>query len=163
KESLPSTWLSHHGGIRMSDDALGIHGLDDILDDIDGSQKAADKIARFFATRPEEVHERSLRGPSRALRSPDAGRSGRPSAGQQLLTVCRADTCKPYEPLLYLEELFPPMGDHGYLIGPACQLIESELDRLLTEPARGMAEHLLTPLKHRNKDRKLAETLEKWA
>src|SRR5262249_36097839 len=49
------------------------------------------------------------------------------------------------------------------LIGPACQILESELDRLLIAPARGIAGSLVAALHVARKDRPQAQILEKWA
>jgi hypothetical protein len=65
--------------------------------------------------------------------------------------------------LLHQERSFESALDHSILIAAACQILESELDRLLAAPAFEIVETLIATLKLKKKDRDQAEVLEKWA
>jgi hypothetical protein len=133
----------------MSDE-FEVTSLDEILYDIAGTEKAESKFAEFFASNPERVQVRT--------------RGGLPAlAGRSLLSRCSERTQKRYETLLYFEEMFPPSCDHGFLIGPACQIVESELDRLLTAPARNIVDSLIDAIRAGKHGQEQATILEKWS
>ena len=138
----------------MSDER-SVPDLDDILYELEGKKKAEGRIAQFFAGATPAVIRRSFR----VIES----KGPQPLVGRTLLTRCPINTQKRFETLLFVEEKLPPDDDHGYLIGPACQILESELDRLLMAPARGIAESLIAALRVAKKDRPRAEVLEGWA
>src|SRR2546421_309019 len=135
-------------------DTTGVHSLDVIYHDLEGTEKAAARVADFFARGAE-----ALRG-----RRPVRTRGGPPpGVGRRLLTGCRDTTRQRYETLLFFEGQFPPGGDFGYLIGPACTILEAELNRLLTEPGRAIAADLVAALRADASDDAPAAVLEKWA
>jgi hypothetical protein len=142
--------------MAMTTEECSVQSLDDILYDLEGSRSAEAAIAEFFATPKVGVRTRGTRGSADALPRGEG-------LGRRLIARCAADTWKRYETLLFLEPLFPPGGDHGCLIGPACQLIETELHRLLTQPAHDIAEHLVAALQANEKERKQGELLGQWA
>jgi hypothetical protein len=68
-----------------------------------------------------------------------------------------------FETLFHVEETLRPDDDYGYLIVPACQILEPELDRLFIESAGGIAKSLIAALQVTKKDRPIADSIEKWA
>jgi hypothetical protein len=75
-----------------------------------------------------------------------------------------ADVQARYRTLFRLEESFSPDGEYAFLIGPACTLLEAEIDMLLTVPARAVADQLIAVLGSGNKDdRRRADILADWA
>lgn len=56
--------------------------------------------------------------------------------GYDLLKHRPADTLTRYQTLCDLEQQAGPSYDHGYLVGSACWLIESEINTLLAAPAK---------------------------
>jgi hypothetical protein len=146
----------------MSDEP-GITTLDDILYDLEGTRKAEGPCADFFATAVEAIPGGSARRMMRGGSLRGAGPPVGAGAGHSLLARCAPLNRRRFETLLYFEEKLRPEDDHGYLIGPACQILESELDRLLTAPAQGIAVSLIAAMQVARKDRQQAEILEKWA
>jgi hypothetical protein len=142
----------------MSDEP-GVTSLDDILYDLEGTRKADGPCSMFFAREAEAIPRghtgRTTRGGSSS--------GAEPPAGHRLLAPCAPSNRKRFETLLYFEEKLRPDDDHGYLIGPACQILESELERLLSAPVHGIAESLIAALRVAGKDQHQAAILEKWA
>jgi hypothetical protein len=133
----------------------GQFDLNDILEDVRciraGEARSAELLARAGG---------GLRG-AEARREEDFAAGG--GVGRTFLSQCPPGTRLRYETLLHAEANFPAGGDHGYLIGPACQILEAELDRLLAEPARGVASHLSAALRATGENDKQADILDKWA
>jgi hypothetical protein len=142
----------------MSDEPT-VASLDDIYHDLEGSDRARDRLAAFFAREPDAVRGW---GRTRTTRSPtqDAATLG---VGQSLIARCPADTRLRYQTLLYFEENARHQEDYSILIAAACQIVEAELDRLVTVPAAAIAADLVSALRKLAKDRKQAEILESWA
>jgi hypothetical protein len=82
--------------------------------------------------------------------------------GRSLISVCGSETRTRYRTLLCLEAAFSPDNDHGFLIAPACVMLESELTRMLVEPARTVAADLVHALHDSGKYVKQAAVLDKW-
>jgi hypothetical protein len=138
-------------------DSLDTISPSDLDEDIAATERGREQIARFFARADEAVRPSRMRGWATGL--PGVQESG---VGHELVARCSEETQIRWRTLVYFETSFPSGGDYGFLIGPACQIVESELDRLLTVPAAPLAEHLIAAL-HRPKDRGLADVLRKWA
>jgi hypothetical protein len=136
-------------------DEIGVNSPEDIRYDLAGARKAESQVAEFFGKDQEAVRERALRTP---VPPRTRGRLKGPM-GRELLDRCAEMTRTRYSTLLYFEERFPENGDYGYLIGPACQILETELDRLLTTPARSITDDMLAVLEEDNR----VEILTKWA
>src|SRR5947208_949326 len=136
-----------------------IANIDDIYHDLEGTNRARDRLAEFFAREPDAVHDEGFRRSTR-LRT----RGGaQPDVGHRLIAHCPADTRRRYDTLLYFEEKARQQEDYSILIAAACQIVEAELDRLLTAPAFAIAVSLVAALRQQAKDRKQAEILERWA
>ncbi len=133
-------------------------GLDEIDRDLEGTARSHDQVAEFFAREQDAVRGWHVRRAGR-VRTRGTGQSG---AGQRFIARCPADTQRRYQTLLYFEEKARPQDDHAILIAAASQILEAELDHLLTKPARAVVDSLIACLQQR-KDRKPAATLERWA
>ncbi len=133
-------------------------GLDDVRYDIEGVQKAAARFAAFDARAEEAARARPF-GRGRGVRTRGVSAAG---VGRRLVQACLPATQRRYQTLLFLEEQFPADGDYGLLIGPASQILEAELDRLVATPARTIRHALLAGLDP-VRDRNPAAALEKWA
>jgi hypothetical protein len=136
----------------------GTVGLSDIEEDIAATHQGQARIASFFPHAAESARPIRTRGGPLGLARTPLLRSA-----HDLVARCAEETQKRCRTLLHFEANFPEGGDHGFLIGPACQIVEAELDRLLSGPAERVAGHLAEALKSQRKDRGLAEVLEKWA
>jgi hypothetical protein len=135
-------------------DDHGNYDLNDILYDAECLRLSEAREATFFA-----VTGRVLRA------GESSGGDAPPGAetGQALIAQCPEQTRVRYETLLYAEATFPPTGEHGYLIGPACQILERELDRLVATPARAIAAHLIAALDVTGQNPKQVDLLKDWA
>src|SRR5947209_1578658 len=108
----------------MTDDDL-LLSPDDIERDLEGARQAEARIAAFFR-----------RGEGGLVRTRGAAPAPPPpqpldGVGRRLVARCSADTQRRYRTLLHFENSMPADGDYGTLIGPACNILESELRRLL--------------------------------
>jgi hypothetical protein len=83
--------------------------------------------------------------------------------GRQLLRRCGFDTEQRLVTLLHLERSLRAEHDHGALVVWASQLVESVLVRLLAEPLRPRADHLIQALRVHRKDAGAAEALARWS
>ena len=138
-----------HGHFRWSD----------IQEDLDSTSAATRLLAEFDAGRRHPVRTRGRFDVSLGL-TPNETPVG---AGRRLIARCGKDTRERYETLLDLEEWFRPDREHGILILQACLMLEGELDRLLTAPARGLAACLIDALEAGDGSREQAAILRKWA
>jgi hypothetical protein len=84
-------------------------------------------------------------------------------SGSELMSRCSEKARIRYTTLLFFERQFPSGGDHGLLMSAACQIMESELDKLLVTPARRIAAKLIDILKAHRKAKPLAKILEDWS
>src|SRR5947207_3166769 len=106
---------------------------EDILYDLEETRKAEPRIAEFFergAELPEAIRGGTRGGLAFEGRVPE-------EAGQALISRCDPVTRRRYNTLVYFEADFERSSldaDFGYLIGPACQILELELGRLLADP-----------------------------
>jgi hypothetical protein len=133
----------------------GQFDLDDILEDVRCIQASEARSAEFLAR---------TGGGLRGAEDPGGGDfTAGTGVGRGLLSQCPPGTRLRYETLLHAEATFPAGGDHGYLIGPACQILEAELDRLLAAPARGVADDVVAALRATGDNDKQADILDKWA
>jgi hypothetical protein len=82
--------------------------------------------------------------------------------GRALIGRCGEQTQLRFRTLLELEGSFPDSGDYGFLIGPACQILEAEVARLLVEPARMLDGELPAALRAFAEHGKQADIVEKW-
>jgi Domain of unknown function (DUF4384) len=131
-----------------------VETLDDILHDLEGAEK--------LGLRLEGSHEFE----SKAVTTRGFAREdfGTPSGiGRRLLIGCEESTLRRYEMLFRFEPHFDPRDDFGYLIGPASQILEAELRRLLFEPARLLAPALVSAMGDDPRSGKRAAILEQWA
>jgi hypothetical protein len=135
-------------------DVPGVEGLDDILRDLEGSK-------RLEARQAGQI--RGGRGAIVTRGAPAEGRGPASGLGRQLLAGCGETTLRRYQTLLRFEAMLGPSDDFGYLIGPASQILEIELDRLLIEPSRAMARSLIDALLLDPDGVKQARALEAWA
>ncbi|MGE0087250.1 MAG: hypothetical protein AB7S75_22825, partial [Desulfococcaceae bacterium] len=113
---------------------------------------------RRFAQRPvPEFYKTDVRKTRSSVKEQHTERG----AGYMLISACPHDTLKRYNTLCHFESLTEPSHDHSFLIGIACQIMESEICRLLAEPSRSIGDVMVKHLRKRNK-KKLAEIMEKW-
>src|SRR5579864_5192172 len=92
----------------------------DIEEDLACAGMAKARHAEFFARAAEAA---GRRGERRATLRDPRGHCG---MGRDLLTRCSEMNRHRFETLLHFEETFPCHHDHGFLIGPVCQILESE-------------------------------------
>ena len=145
----------------MSDEC-SIGGRDEILYDLEVDASLAAPGRRVLGAENGRPH----RGRCLGRRGrPGSGGAVRPTSGSSWPAVPWSrdgDT----RPCSTPEVVFPQRGDtdgldYGYLIGPACQVLESELDRLLTaRPA--IADALVEALRAGGASEKQAEILALW-
>ena len=83
-------------------------------------------------------------------------------AGNALVGCCGEGARRRWQTLLLFEGQAVGDIDHGFLIGPACQLLESELAWLLVEPARTVAPDLVAALSDAGGHAKQADLLGRW-
>lgn len=74
---------------------------------------------------------------------------------------CSAANRGRYKTMLHVEKGFPEDGDYGMLIIPACQILESELNARLLEPALPISGEMARVLRDAG-DAKQAAILDKW-
>ena len=129
------------------DDGCSVQSIDDIQVDLACSRRNERAIASFFAENSAVPAMRSVALPSGRRLDTAEGRGG-----QALLAHSPPDTRRRFETLLHFEQTMPPTGDYGVLIGPACQILETEVDRLLIEPTQHIAARQINILE--KKDRK---------
>jgi hypothetical protein len=136
-------------------DHLGVLGPGDVASDLEVAAWAEKRIAAIFAGAPLEVRSRTLHSAEglRGLRSVPA------QAGSLLMAACGEQTRRRYQTLLYFEEKVSAEDDHGFLIAAACSVLEAALDRVLTLPARGIADALVAAL---HAEEGPARILEDW-
>jgi hypothetical protein len=140
-------------------DESAISSLDDIRYDLEGLTKLAARLPDCWADDPAVVRTRG--GPT-----PEAtglGDRDRPGTGQRLIAGCQEANRRRFSTLLRLERSFLAGEDHACLIGPACLILESETDRLLTSPARVVAGELVESLRRDRRDHRQADILRAWA
>lgn len=113
-------------------------------------------ISKFKEREIPEFY-RNTRTGTRSLESVKAQRG----FGYQLIKACPASTITRYDTLYDFEPQTRHSHDHGFLIGLACQIVESEINRLLSEPAREIGNVMLKHL-DRKKKKKPREFLEGW-
>jgi hypothetical protein len=130
-------------------------GMSDVLDDLAAAGQARERIEQFFA-------RAAAAGPVRTRGTAAGPGLSQRGEGLALLARCGADNQKRLGTLLDVEPTFPPRGDYGFLIGPACSIVESELERLLARPAKAIARSL-ADLAARWKDDRGADLLDRWA
>src|SRR5262245_16929571 len=75
------------------------------------------------------------------------GRRGGAPPASPLPVGCPAEVQGRYQVVLHLERTFPPEHDQGCVVFAGCQLLEAELDRLLTAPLRPLAGALVDALR----------------
>src|SRR5579871_2235924 len=124
-------------------DESAIRSLDDIKYDLEGLAKLEARLPEPLSEEPLPVRTRGGPGPEAA------GHEGRDRSGtgRRLIAGCRDDNRGRYSTLLRIEKSFLARDDHAYLIGPACLILESETERLLTSPAQAIAGQLVESLR----------------
>lgn len=130
--------------------AIGVRDLEDIWFDLEGPKRSTTETPVLSQARR---FVRSVRIDAQEALKP----------GRELVKACGQTTLRRFETLLHVERYFHSEGDYGYLIGPACQILESELDRLLASPAREIATDLAEALRRADPRTRQALVLEKWA
>jgi hypothetical protein len=134
-----------------ADHEPSVRSLADVADDLAADAAAA---VRFAPPPAAEVGPRlSWRGTATAPRT---------AGGQRLLAGSPDLVRRRFATLARQEAAFTDADDYGLLIGPACQVLEAELDRLLVRPARAVAGELVAALEARPDDRDRAEVLRAW-
>jgi hypothetical protein len=76
---------------------------------------------------------------------------------------CPAEVQSRYQVVLHLERTFPPDQDQGCVVFAGCQLLEAELNRLLTAPLFPQAAALVDVLRQERLDSSRTAVLESWA
>jgi hypothetical protein len=131
----------------------------DILDDLAASRRAAGRVASFFTGAvkpPAGGTEREVK-----RKGPPEPERDRAESGKGLIGACGPETQDRFSNLLYFEGRFPPHHDHAFLIAPACQIVEQELDRLVATLARPISDRLVAALEPEHPHQ--AEILLGWA
>lgn len=136
-----------------------VGSLDDIRHDWEGTRRVRERLTEFFARERDAARDCGLRRPVPSL----CRGEGQGEGGQLLVARCPDDTRRRYETLLYFEQKARTHEEYSILIAGACQIVEAELDRLLTARAAAIADSLVAALRRQSKDRKQAEILERWA
>lgn len=137
-----------------------ISSLDEVEFDIEGTRKA---LARFREYLVENVGPPGPGTPGVRTRGLPPGPPLAPGqGGRRLVERCGENVRRRFETLLHFESTFPPELDHAYLIGPACQILESVLERVVLGPTRRLAGPLAEAVRSKKRDRGRAEILEAW-
>jgi hypothetical protein len=92
----------------------------------------------------------------------DAGGVKGGGMGRGLLVRCSRANRDRCATLLFFESQWGYRTDYEFLIGPACWVLETELDRLLAAPALGALDALIESLARAGDDAFHAENLRKW-
>lgn len=127
-----------------------VQSSDDILYDVQGSEHMQKMLARFDQTSP--------------VRTRGGGRSGflAPAFGAAVMARCSEANLRRYRTILHFEDDFPADDlEYSFLIVPACQILESELQARLLKSARHVVGDLVSALENA-RDRNRADMLEKW-
>lgn len=135
-----------------------VETVDDILTDLEGTRRAEAVLAKLPMVpprRPRVVDECGIL-PRRFDRPPT-----NPRCGAELAMRCSKVNQGRYATVLHVERTFPDSSDHGMLIIPACQILETELSNRVLQPARLIRERLVDVLRNAG-DAKQATLLEKW-
>jgi hypothetical protein len=139
--------------------------LDDINYEAEGTAKAAGRLAAFDSSRTDartasKLHERYLGSFTYPLTL--SRREAKGYSGRALISQCGQATRIRYRTLLCVEASFPPDSDFGFLIIPACQILETEINRVLLQPAKGFGRALVSSLSASGEYSKQTEILKKW-
>src|SRR5262249_32751477 len=134
----------------------GVRDLEDIWYDLEGPRWPS-----VVSQPPPSVSGRRTRDGGAVVAPADAAAAAF-RTGLELLRGCGDRALRRFQTLLHLERYFHPQGDFGYLISPACQLLESEFNRQLAIPARRIAGDLIEALRRTDPRSKQAAILEKW-
>lgn len=136
----------------MPDDSIDL-SIDDILFEHEGVNRAQASLSRFDA-----VHSP---GPATIRGAPSFGSPVNHGLGSELIGRCDAMTRQRGQTLSYLEKELPPELDFSILIVPACQMLETELIRLIGNPARRLGSDL-PRYASQSGNRRASEILDKW-
>jgi hypothetical protein len=131
-----------------------ISGLDDAAGDLEASRHGLARFARELGDAERAV--------AAARRIPPPTRGATPPRSR-LPSRCPADVQGRYQVLLHLERTFPPEHDQGCILFVGCQLLEGELDRLVTAPLHPQAGALVDLLRRAGLDEKRTAVLDAWA
>lgn len=82
--------------------------------------------------------------------------------GSGVMRRCYGANAGRYRTLLTVEPVFPPEGDYGMLMVPACQILETELLSRFLAPLRDVGANLVAALRDAG-DKKQAVLLEQWS
>jgi hypothetical protein len=141
----------------MNEQHTGVESLADLEWDLAGSRARAAWVT-CLGSQGASTH-RTI-----AVR-PRAPRTGEEPTGEALVAHRPPPVRARYQTVHWLEGQFtaaPADTDYGCLIASACQVLESELDDLLVDPARGLAPVLIEALRMGGKG-KQADLLGPWA
>jgi hypothetical protein len=140
---------------------VAVRGVQDIQDDLVASARAARQIEAFFRRPvPAEIPFGGLPGLGGVvvgLRIMPG-----PGSGRYLLGRMSEINRQRYQVLLSEEQRWPADSDHIFLIGPACWVLEAELERVLAAPARAIVPHLIDALRLAGDAPAQVEILQKW-
>src|SRR5438552_1432530 len=128
--------------------------LEDAALDLEAPRHGLARFARELADAERAV--------AAARPNPPRTRSGAPPQ-RPLPPRCPAEVQGRYQILLHLERTFPPDQDQGCVIFVGCQLLEAELDRLVTAPLLPLAAALVDVLRRDRLDDSRTAVLEAWA
>jgi hypothetical protein len=142
----------------MTDDP-GHLSWDDLQRDLEATQAVQQRLDAFFSAVPD-AHRRWLAShPGRVrVRGPAPT-----DLGYRLIKRCTQETQVRYATLLAQEASLPGHLDYGFLICPACTIVESVLDQWVVTPASGIVASLIAALRFEEADRGSANSLERWA
>jgi hypothetical protein len=130
-----------------------IASLTDAALDLEACRRGRARFAQQIAA-AERALAAALRTPMRTRGTPPASR---------LPPRCPAEVQSRYQVLLHLESTFPPDHDQGCIIFVGSQLLEAELDRLVTAPLLPLAAMLVDVLRQDRVDDSRTAVLEAWA
>jgi hypothetical protein len=135
----------------MTEDPIA--GLADVALDLEASRHGLARFARELADA-----EHAVTAARRRLLPTRGG-------GHRILLAsrCPAEAQQRYHVLLHLERTFPPEHDQGCVIFVGCQLLEAELDRLVTAPLMPLAGALVDALHAEGVDDSRTAVLLAWA
>ena len=136
----------------MFDDSFEL-SIDDILFEHEGVTRAQASLSKFDA-----VH---APGPATIRAAPGSGSQWNHGLGAELISRCDAMTRQRSQTLSYLEKELPAELDFSILIVPACQMLETELIRLIGNPARRLGSDL-SRMASTSGNRRASEILDKW-
>jgi hypothetical protein len=133
----------------------GVTDLKDILYDLEGSERREAQVRCVSTRGGRRLRDLEVRP------APVTG-TAVGAVGEQFVARRPPELRGRYHTLFMMEGQFGPADEYAFLIGPACQVLETELNALLAEPARARAADLAAALAASKDNRKQAPILEEW-